>query len=232
MRLGDTLCLRASLSGLSATKGVPPWILLRMWDSRLSARTDSGFHAADRLEVTKLGADLSKTHVHYKQRWTLPFDKAVNVTLSPRRSARINFPYGRHIRLVRILYSPGELHPGCPEGLPLVVEIPKRTATGPLRRPSRAGTLIKKNDRQVIFPPIAAKPRTLFHRGFRELSDKIVNLILRLAVQISERPENRADAVQPAFRKVGHRLCSRGFENAEQRFCELPPFFGVQLRQP
>ena len=106
----------------------------RMWDSRLSARTDSGFHAADRLEVAKLGADLSKAYVQYKQRWTLPSDKAVNVTLNPRRLARIYFPYGRHIRFVRILSPTTELHPGRPEGLPLVMEIHKRTATGPLMR--------------------------------------------------------------------------------------------------
>ena len=35
----------------------------RLGDSRLSARTDSGFHVADCLEVAKLGADLSKAHV-------------------------------------------------------------------------------------------------------------------------------------------------------------------------
>ena len=35
----------------------------RLGDSRLSARTDSGFHAADRLEVAELGADLSNVHV-------------------------------------------------------------------------------------------------------------------------------------------------------------------------
>ena len=44
-------------------RGHPFGYPVRMWDSRLSARTDSGFHAADRLEVTKLGADLSKAHV-------------------------------------------------------------------------------------------------------------------------------------------------------------------------
>ena len=47
--------------------------ILRTWDSAFGPRTDSGFYAADRLEVTELGADLSKTYVHYKQRWTLPF---------------------------------------------------------------------------------------------------------------------------------------------------------------
>ena len=46
----------AVLLGISTTKGVPPWILLCTGDSRLSARTDSGFHAAERSEVTKLGA--------------------------------------------------------------------------------------------------------------------------------------------------------------------------------
>ena len=98
-----------------AERGHPFGYPVRMWDSRLSARTDSGYHSADRLEITKLGADLFKTHVHYKQRWTLPFDKTVNVTLNPRRSARIDFPYGRHIRFVRILSSTTELHPRCPE---------------------------------------------------------------------------------------------------------------------
>ena len=56
------------LLGISTTKGVPPWILLRMWDSAFGPRTDSVFHAADRLEVTELGAELSKSHVQYKQR--------------------------------------------------------------------------------------------------------------------------------------------------------------------
>ena len=51
---------------------------------------------------------------------------AVYVSFNLRRLARINFPYGRYIRFVRILSPSGELYPGCPEGLPLVRVIHKR----------------------------------------------------------------------------------------------------------
>ena len=45
-------------------------------------------------------------------------ETAVNVTLNPRRLARIYSPYKRHIRLVRILHPIAEAKSGCPEGSP------------------------------------------------------------------------------------------------------------------
>ena len=53
------------------------------------------------------------------------------------------------------------------------------------------------------------------HGGFRKPFDEFVNLILRLTFEMPERPENYRNAVQTAFRKVGYRLRSRGFEYVE-----------------
>ena len=49
--------------GLRRRPFVNCWLINCTWDSALRPQTDSGLHAADRSEDTKLGAKLSKLYV-------------------------------------------------------------------------------------------------------------------------------------------------------------------------